>query len=153
VEKVPSGSLFKWFIGGRANIPYNCLDRHLDTARKNRVAILPEGPGDVRALTYQVLHREVCKFANVLKSWDCGRDRATIYMGWCGACGHDAGLCPDWGDANVVFSGFSAKPCGSYWRFTSRVLITADGGFRRGTTVALKKNADDALHGRRRLSG
>src|SRR5262245_10222633 len=59
----------KWFVGGKTNISYNCLDRHLSTARKNKVAILWEGePGDVRALSYQVLHREVCKFGNALKS-------------------------------------------------------------------------------------
>src|SRR5262245_4067513 len=59
----------KWFLGGKTNISYNCLDRHLSTSRKNKVAILWEGePGDVRALSYQMLHREVCRFANVLKS-------------------------------------------------------------------------------------
>ena len=73
----------KWFVGGKTNISYNCIDRHLASARKNKVAILWEGePGDVRALSYQMLHREVCRFANVLKSLGLQKgDRATIYMG------------------------------------------------------------------------
>src|ERR1700752_4362663 len=70
----------KWFVGGKTNISYNCLDRHLTTPRKNKVAILWEGePGEVRALSYQLLHREVSRFANVLKSLGLKNgDRATL---------------------------------------------------------------------------
>src|SRR5215469_6913872 len=73
----------KWFVDGQTNISYNCLDRHLTTPRKNKAAIIWEGePGDVRALSYQMLHYEVCRFANVLKSLGIHKgDRATIYMG------------------------------------------------------------------------
>ena len=72
----------KWFVGGRTNIAHNCLDRHLTTARKNKAAIIWEGePGDERILTYQALHREVCKFANVLKKIGVNTgDRVAIYM-------------------------------------------------------------------------
>src|SRR3990172_7664548 len=73
----------KWFAGGKTNISYNCVDRHLTTARKNKVAILWEGdPGEVRALSYQMLYYEVCRFANVLTALGVrSGDRATIYMG------------------------------------------------------------------------
>ncbi|MGH7457195.1 MAG: acetyl-coenzyme A synthetase N-terminal domain-containing protein, partial [bacterium] len=72
----------KWFVGAKTNLSYNCLDRHLGTWRKNKAALIWEGePGDSRVLTYQDLHREVCKFANVLKSLDVkAGDRVIIYM-------------------------------------------------------------------------
>src|SRR4029079_1787741 len=72
----------QWFVGGKLNASYNCIDRHLDGPRKNKAAIIWEGePGDTRVLTYQMLHREVCKFANVLKSQGVAAgDRVTIYM-------------------------------------------------------------------------
>src|SRR5256885_13733897 len=73
----------KWFVGGKTNICYNCLDRHLETPRKNKAALIWEGePGEVRTLTYQQLHHEVCKFANVLKILEIKKgDRVVIYMG------------------------------------------------------------------------
>src|SRR6516225_1020704 len=73
----------KWFVGGKTNVSYNCLDRHLNSARKNKIAILWEGENsEVRALSYQMLHYDVCRFANVLKSLGIRNgDRATIYMG------------------------------------------------------------------------
>src|SRR5215467_1879480 len=73
----------KWFVGGKTNVSYNCLDRHLTTARKNKVAILWEGePGEVRAISYQMLHYEVGRFANVLRTLGIQKgERATIYMG------------------------------------------------------------------------
>ena len=72
----------KWFVGGKTNASYNCLDAHLDTARRNKAAIIWEGePGDARMLTYQQLHHEVCKFANVLKSLGMKQgDVVSIYM-------------------------------------------------------------------------
>src|SRR6185369_4330457 len=122
---------------------------HLNTARKNKVAILWEGePGDVRALSYQMLHREVCRFANVLRSLGLrAGDRATIYMGMVPELPIALLACARMGVAhNVVFGGFSAEALRDRINDSkSRVLITADGGYRRGTTVALKKNVDDAL--------
>jgi acetyl-CoA synthetase len=139
----------KWFIGGKTNISYNCLDRHLNGPRKNKVAILWEGePGDVRVLSYQMLHREVCRFANVLKSLGLQKgDRATVYMGMVPELPIALLACARMGVAhNVVFGGFSAEALRDRINDSkSRVLITADGGHRRGTTVALKKNVDDAL--------
>jgi acetyl-CoA synthetase len=141
----------KWFVNGTTNISYNCIDRHLTTARKNKMAILWEGePGDVRALSYQMLHREVCKFANVLKSLGLQKgDRATIYMGMVPELAIAMLACARIGAThNIVFGGFSADALRDRINDSkSRILITADGGYRRGTIVPLKKNADDALHG------
>ena len=141
----------KWFVGGKTNIAYNCIDRHLTTARKNKVAILWEGePGDVRALSYQMLHYEVCRFANLLKSLGIQKgDRATIYMGMVPELAIAMLACARMGVThNVVFGGFSAEALRDRINDSkSRVLITADGAYRRGTIVPLKKNADDALTG------
>jgi acetyl-CoA synthetase len=139
----------KWFVGGKTNVSYNCLDRHLNTARKNKVAILWEGePGDVRALSYQMLHREVCRFANVLKSLGLKQgDRATVYMGMVPELAIALLACARIGVAhNVVFGGFSAEALRDRINDSkSRVLITQDGSHRRGSIVPLKKNVDDAL--------
>lgn len=141
----------KWFVGGKTNISYNCIDRHLAGPRKNKVAILWEGePGDVRALSYQMLHREVCRFANVLKSLGLKTgDRATIYMGMVPELAIAMLACARMGVThNVVFGGFSAEALRDRINDSqSRVVITADGGYRRGSVVPLKKNVDDALHG------
>jgi acetyl-CoA synthetase len=141
----------KWFVGGKTNISYNCLDRHLTTARKNKVAILWEGePGETRALSYQMLHRDVCRFANVLKSLGIKRgDRATVYMGMVPELAIALLACARIGVAhNVVFGGFSAEALRDRINDSkSRVLITQDGGYRRGAIVPLKTNADDALKG------
>jgi acetyl-CoA synthetase len=139
----------KWFVGGQTNMSYNCLDRHLNTARKNKIAILWEGePGDVRALSYQMLHSEVCRFANVLKSLGLkAGDRATIYMGMVPELAIALLACARIGVThNVVFGGFSAEALRNRINDSkSRILITQDGGHRRGTIIQLKKNADDAL--------
>jgi acetyl-CoA synthetase len=139
----------KWFVGGKTNISYNCLDRHLTTTRKNKVAILWEGePGEIRALSYQMLHREVCRFANVLKSFGLKKgDRATVYMGMVPELAIALLACARIGVAhNVVFGGFSAEALRDRINDSkSRILITQDGGYRRGAIVPLKKNADDAL--------
>jgi acetyl-CoA synthetase len=139
----------KWFVGGRTNISYNCVDRHLNSTRKNKVAILWEGePGDVRALSYQMLHYEVCRFANAMRSLGLrAGDRATIYMGMVPELAIAMLACARIGVThNVVFGGFSAEALGDRINDSqSRVLITADGAFRRGTIVPLKKNVDDAL--------
>jgi acetyl-CoA synthetase len=139
----------KWFVGGRTNISYNCIDRHLNSPRKNKVAILWEGePGDVRALSYQMLHYEVCRFANVLRALGLQRgDRATIYMGMVPELAIAMLACARLGIThNVVFGGFSAEALRDRINDSqSKVLITADGGYRRGAIVPLKKNVDDAL--------
>jgi acetyl-CoA synthetase len=139
----------KWFVGGKTNMSYNCLDRHLSTSRKNKVAILWEGePGEVRALSYQMLHREVCRFANVLKSLGLEKgDRVTVYMGMVPELAIALLACSRIGVAhNVVFGGFSAEALRDRINDSkSRVLITQDGGYRRGSVVPLKKNADEAL--------
>src|SRR5262245_21663534 len=141
----------KWFVGGKTNISYNCIDRHLTGPRKNKVAILWEGePGDVRALSYQMLHREVCRFSNVLKSLGLkAGDRVTIYMGMVPELPIAMLACARMGVMhNVVFGGFSAEALrGRINDSQSRVVVTADGGYRRGAIVPLKKNVDDALHG------
>src|SRR5262245_44483855 len=141
----------KWFVGGKTNISYNCIDRHLTGPRKNKVAILWEGePGDVRALSYQMLHRDVCRFANVLKSFGLkSGDRATIYMGMVPELAIAMLACARMGVThNVVFGGFSAEALRDRINDSqSKIVITADGGYRRGGIVPLKKNVDDALHG------
>ena len=141
----------KWFVDGKTNLAYNCLDRHLQTWRKNKVAILWEGePGDVRALSYQMLHREVSRFANVLKSLGLRKgDRATVYMGMVPELAIALLACARIGVThNVVFGGFSAEALRDRINDSqSRLLITCDGGYRRGALVPLKKNADDALMG------
>jgi acetyl-CoA synthetase len=139
----------KWFVGGKTNMSYNCLDRHLTTARKNKVAILWEGePGETRALSYQMLHREVSRFANVLKSLGLKKgDRATVYMGMVPELAIALLACSRIGVAhNVVFGGFSAEALRDRINDSkSRILITQDGGYRRGSVIPLKKNADDAV--------
>jgi acetyl-CoA synthetase len=141
----------KWFVGGKTNISYNCLDRHLTSERKNKVAILWEGePGDVRALSYQMLHYEVCRFGNVLRALGIQKgDRATIYMGMVPELAIAMLACARMGIThNVVFGGFSAEALRDRINDSqSKVLITADGAHRRGTIVPLKKNVDDALTG------
>ena len=141
----------KWFVGGKTNMSYNCLDRHLASPRKNKVAILWEGePGETRALSYQMLHREVCRFANVLKSLGMKKgDRATVYMGMVPELSIALLACARIGVAhNVVFGGFSAEALRERINDSkSRILITQDGSYRRGTVVPLKKNADDAVKG------
>ncbi len=145
----------KWFVGGKLNVAHNCLDRHLGTATANRAAIIWEGepagpgkPGEERTLTYKQLHREVCRFANVLKrnGMKAG-DRAIIYMPMVPEAAIAMLGCARIGVVHsVVFGGFSAQSVAD--RISdcqAKMVITADGGFRRGTIVPLKKNVDDAL--------
>lgn len=139
----------KWFVGGKINACYNCVDRHLDTFRKNKAAIIWEGePGDSRVLRYQDLHREVCKFANVLKSLGMkAGDRATIYMPMVPEAVIAMLACARIGVTHsVVFGGFSAEAVSDRNNDAkARLIITADGGWRRGNIVPLKKNVDAAL--------
>jgi acetyl-CoA synthetase len=139
----------KWFVGGRTNIAHNCLDRHLTTARKNKAAIIWEGePGDERILTYQALHREVCKFANVLKQIGVNTgDRVAIYMPMVPELPIAMLACARIGATHsVVFGGFSAEALRDRINDAqAKVVVTADGGYRRGGEIPLKKAVDDAI--------
>jgi acetyl-CoA synthetase len=139
----------KWFVGGQTNVSYNCLDAHLKTWRKNKAAIIWEGePGDSRTLTYQQLHHEVCKFANVLQSHGIKTgDRVSIYMPLTPELAIAMLACARIGAIHsVIFGGFSSEAiadrnndCGA------KLVITGDHGWRRGQQVPLKANVDAAL--------
>src|SRR5213595_364464 len=139
----------KWFIGGQLNLSENCLDRHLATARRNKAAIIWEGePGEKRTLTYQQLHREVCRFSNVLKRNKIGKgDRVIIYLPTIPETAIAMLACARIGAVHsVVFGGFSAESIRDRIHDSGAIaLITADGSYRRGGIVPLKKNVDDAL--------
>ncbi|WDT78171.1 MAG: AMP-binding protein [Candidatus Manganitrophus sp.] len=139
----------KWFVGGKINIAYNCLDRHLEGWRKNKAAIIWEGePGDSRVMTYQELHREVCKFANVLKGQGVVKgDRVAIYMPMIPEAAIAMLACARIGAIHsVVFGGFSANALQDRIDDAeARLVITADGGYRGGEVVALKAKVDEAL--------
>ncbi|WP_337868210.1 acetate--CoA ligase [Meiothermus sp.] len=138
----------KWFVGGQTNLSYNCLDRHLAT-RGNKAALIVEGePGDSRVLTYQQLHREVSKFANVLKGLGVQKgDRVTIYLPMIAEAAIAMLACARIGAVHsVVFGGFSASALADRINDAqAKVLVTADGGWRRGSVVPLKGNSDEAL--------
>ena len=139
----------KWFVGGKLNASYNCLDRHLAGPRRTRPRIIWEGePGDTRTLTYQQLHREVCKFANVLKSLGIKKgDRVTIYMPMVPEAAIAMLACARIGATHsVIFGGFSADAVADRNNDAkAKLVITADGGWRRGKVVPLKANVDAAL--------
>jgi acetyl-CoA synthetase len=141
----------KWFVGGQTNMAYNCVDRHLVTPRRNKAAILWEGePGEERTLTYQQLHREVCRFANGLKSLGVQKgDRVTLYMPMVPELAIAMLACARIGAPHsVVFGGFSADALRDRINdCQSKLVVTADGGYRRGTVIALKKIVDEALPG------
>jgi acetyl-CoA synthetase len=139
----------RWFDGGKLNASANCLDRHLDGPRRNKAALIWEGePGDSRVLTYQMLHREVCKFANVLKAQGIkAGDRVTIYLPLVPEAVIAMLACARIGAVHsVVFGGFSAEAVADRNNDAkARLVITADGGWRRGKVVPLKQNVDQAL--------
>jgi len=139
----------KWFVGGKLNLSYNCLDRHLDTPTANKAALIWEGePGEERVLTYKQLHREVCRFANVLKRNGVkGGERVIIYLPMVPEAAIAMLACARIGAVHsVVFGGFSAQSVADRIHDSqAKMVITADGGFRRGAVVALKKNVDEAL--------
>ena len=141
----------KWFIGGKLNASYNCVDRHLKTSRRNKAAIIWEGePGDWKVYTYWDLHREVCRFANGLKSLGVQKgDRVTIYLPMVPELPISMLACARIGAAHsVIFGGFSADSIRDRLDDSqSKVMITADGGYRRGGIVQLKQNADESLEG------
>jgi acetyl-CoA synthetase len=139
----------KWFTGGKINACYNCVDRHLETHRRNKVAILWEGePGDQRQISYQELHRLVCRFANVLKARGLKRgDRAIIYMGMVPELPVALLACARLGVIHsVVFGGFSAEALKTrILDLDAQLVITCDGAWRRGKEVRLKDAVDEAV--------
>ena len=139
----------KWFLGGKLNITHNCVDRHAASSRRNKAAIIWEGePGDSRVITFGMLQREVNKFANVLKSLGVRKgDRVAIYMGMIPELPITMLACAKIGAAHsVIFGGFSAEALRERINdATCKVLVTADGAWRRGTVITLKGRADEAL--------
>ena len=139
----------KWFAGGKLNASANCLDRHVRTARRNKAALIWEGePGDRRTLTYWDLYRQVSAFANVLKSLGVKRgDRVALYLPLIPELAIAMLACARIGAVHsVVFGGFSAESLRDRINDSQCVLlVTADGGYRRGQVVPLKQMADEAL--------
>ncbi len=150
-DQVIQGSMpdTQWFVGGKLNASYNCLDRHLTTWRKNKAAIIWEGePGDSRVLTYQDLHREVCKFANVLKKLGVTTgDRVTLYMPMIPELAIAMLACARIGATHsIIFGGFSADAVADRNNDSqAKLIVTADAGWRRGKEVPLKKAVDESL--------
>ena len=149
VLNAEAAPFFKWFEGGRTNLSYNCLDRHLVGANRNKAALIWEGePGDTRVLTYRDLYREVCKFANAMKGLGVKRgDRVAVYLPMIPELAIALLACARIGAVHsVIFAGFSADSikdrvldCGA------RLVITADGGWRRGNVLPLKNIVDEAV--------
>ncbi|MDQ2971194.1 MAG: acetate--CoA ligase, partial [Acidobacteriota bacterium] len=139
----------KWFVGGKLNVSVNCVDRHAAGPRRNKAALVWEGePGDQRTITYRELLREVGKFANVLKSLGVGKgDRVTLYMPMIPELPVAMLACSRIGAIHsVVFGGFSAESLRDRINDQgAKILVTADGGWRRGSIVPLKKISDEAL--------
>ncbi|MCU1264461.1 MAG: acetyl-coenzyme synthetase [Acidobacteria bacterium] len=139
----------QWFVGGELNISDNCLDRHLSTWRRNKAALIWEGePGDQRTLTYQQLHTEVCKFANVLKRAGVGKgDRVALYLPLIPELAISMLACARIGATHsVIFGGFSSTALIDRINDAScKLVVTADGGWRRGKEVKLKGAVDEAL--------
>jgi len=139
----------RWFSGGTLNASYNCLDRHVEAGGGDKVAYHWEGePGDTRTITYADLYEDVCRLANGLKSLGVAKgDRVNIYLGMVPELPIAMLACARIGAAHsVVFGGFSAEALRDRINDAeAKVLITADGAWRRGTVVPLKDNADDAV--------
>ncbi|HHW13321.1 MAG TPA: acetate--CoA ligase, partial [Firmicutes bacterium] len=139
----------QWFVGGKLNASYNCIDRHLKTWRRNKAALIWEGePGEHRTLTYQDLHREVCRFAHALRRLGVKKgDRVTLYLPMIPELAIAMLACVRIGAAHsVVFGGFSVEALRDrILDAGSKVVVTADGGYRRGGVVPLKRNVDEAL--------
>ncbi len=140
---------YKWFVGARTNIVYNCLDRHVTTWRRNKLALIWEGEkGESRTLSYHALNREVCMFANVLRSMGLKKgDRVTIYMGRIPELPIAMLACAKVGAVHsVVYGGFSVEALhGRIEDSASNIVITCDGSFMNGKIVELKKIVDEAL--------
>ena len=140
---------YKWFTNAKVNIAHNCLDRHVKTHRRNKLALIWEGEnGEFESYSYYALHRETNKFANILRSMGVGKgDRVTIYMGRIPEIVMAMLACARIGAMHsVVYGGFSVEALHERIEDSkSKVLIVADGSFQRGKTVPLKDIADEAL--------
>jgi len=140
---------YKWFTGAKTNISYNCLDVHTKTARRNKLALIWEGEnGDFKAYSYFALHRDTCKFANVLKSLGVKKgDRVTLYMGRIPELMIGMLACARIGAIHsVVYGGFSVEALHERLEDShSKVLIVSDGAYQRGKIIELKNIADEAL--------
>ncbi|HYC53871.1 MAG TPA: acetate--CoA ligase [Candidatus Binatia bacterium] len=138
----------KWFVGATTNLSYNCLDRHLDGPRRKKTALLWEGePGDTRSLTYEELHQEVCRFAGALRSLGVrSGDRVGIYMPMVPELPIAMLACARIGATHsVVFGGFSADALRDRCNDAeAKLIVTADGGYRRGSVLDLKAIVDVA---------
>jgi acetyl-CoA synthetase len=139
----------QWFVGGKINASYNCLDRHLNSWRKNKAAIIWEGePGEIRTLTYLQLYRQVCKFANVLKKLGVKKgDRVALYMPLVPELAIAMLACARIGATHtVIFGGFSADAIRDRVNDGQcKMIVTADGGYRRGSEIILKEVVDNAV--------
>ncbi|RYD66336.1 MAG: acetate--CoA ligase, partial [Verrucomicrobiaceae bacterium] len=139
----------KWFVGGKLNVCENCVDRHAKGSRRNKAAIIFEGePGDRQVLTYAQLHREVCRFANVLLAKGVkSKDRVLVYMPMIPEAAIAMLACARIGAVHsVVFGGFSSESIVDRLEDSGAThVVTADGGWRRGKIVPLKDNVDEAL--------
>jgi acetyl-CoA synthetase len=139
----------RWFVGGKLNVAHNCLDRHVNAGRGAKTALIWEGePGDAREYSYAELQREVARAANALKSLGIGKgDRVAIYLPMIPEAMIAMLACARIGAPHsVVFGGFSAESLRDRIRDAeARLLITSDGGYRRGGVVPLKRNADEAV--------
>ncbi len=150
VEEYDFNELYvRYFAGGKLNVSYNCVDRHLKNSRRMKAAIVWEGePGDKRTITYQELHNEVCRFANVLKKKGVKRgDRVTLYMPMIPELPIAMLACARIGAPHsVVFGGFSSQALRDRIQdCDAHVVVTADGGYRGGRVIELKNNVDHSL--------
>jgi acetyl-CoA synthetase len=139
----------KWFVGGKINASYNCLDRHLNSWKRNKAAIIWEGePGEICTLTYQQLYQQVCRFANVLKKLGVSKgDRVAIYMPLVPEAIVAMLSCARIGATHsVIFGGFSAEAVADRINDCQcKLIVTADGGYRRGNEIKLKETVDTAI--------
>lgn len=143
----------KWFVGGKLNVAYNCLDRHVKSEKRDKTALIWEGePGDVRTFTYAQLHNEVCRLANVLKQLGVKKgDRVGIYLPMIPEAAIAMLACARIGAPHtLVFAGFSAEALkGRLLDAEAKLVITADGGWRKDAIIPLKEQVDRALENNR----